>query len=354
MKHPTPTQKILSWFDQAGRHALPWRHHINPYRVWISEIMLQQTQVNTVIPYFERFIQKFPSLEHLANSKEDEVLHLWTGLGYYSRARNLYKTAQIISKNYQGQFPDDLEQLQNLPGIGLSTAGAIRAIGFNKLAPILDANVKRVLTRYHAIAGWPGSPVISKQLWALAGKHTSPIRPADYTQAIMDLGATICTRQQPKCVLCPLESECEAHKQERASFFPYRKPRKNLKTRDVYFILLRNKNGDILLQKRPPTGIWGSLWSLPELSPDTNINNWCTEFYSGKILNINYWPSFRHTFSHFHLHITPVLINIEDPKGSISTAKQIREIADTIWYNPKMPVECGLASPVKKLLEGIL
>lgn len=349
MNTQTPTQKILSWFDKEGRHTLPWRHHITPYRVWVSEIMLQQTQVSTVIPYFERFIQKFPSLEHLAKAKEDEVLHLWTGLGYYSRARNLYTTAQIISKNHQGQFPADLEQLQNLPGIGLSTAGAIMAIGFNQCAPILDANVKRVLTRYHAIEGWPNSPAISRQLWALASQHTSSLRPADYTQAIMDLGATVCTRQQPKCVLCPLESKCEAHKQERETLFPSRKPRKDLKTRSVYFVLLRNKNGDILLQKRPPTGIWGSLWSFPELSPDIDINNWCAKFYTDKILNINYWPSFRHTFSHFHLHITPVLINIEEP-----SAKQIRETVDTLWYNPKMPIECGLASPVKKLLEGIL
>lgn len=366
MTPPRLTQKLLKWFDHQGRHHLPWREQINPYRVWISEIMLQQTQVSTVIPYFERFMQKFPSLKQLAEAEEDAVLHLWTGLGYYSRARNLHKTAQIITQDYQGQFPNNLEQLEALPGIGRSTAGAIMAIGFNKKAPILDGNVKRVLARYHAIEGWPNAPMVSKQLWSLASTHTSSTQPADYTQAIMDLGATVCTRQQPKCVLCPLKLDCKAHQEERETDFPTPKPKKILNTRASYFILIRNLLGQILLEKRPPSGIWGSLWSLPECSPDTHIQTWCRQFYPSEILNITHLPSFRHTFSHFHLHITPVLIEMKDqlpetlshPSGAPSPTSErgnlarisLQETSERIWYNPNNPQDLGLPGPVKKML----
>jgi len=374
MTPPRLTQKLLQWFDQQGRHHLPWRQQINPYRVWISEIMLQQTQVSTVIPYFERFMQKFPSLKQLADAEEDAVLHLWTGLGYYSRARNLCKTAKIITQDYQSQFPNKLEQLEALPGIGRSTAGAIMAIGFNKKAPILDGNVKRVLTRYHAIEGWPNASDVSKQLWRVANTHTSPTRPADYTQAIMDLGATVCTRQQPKCVLCPLEVDCKAHQQERETDFPTPKTRKPLNTRASYLILIRNPAGQILLEKRPPSGIWGSLWSLPECLPDTDISKWCMKFYPSEILKITPLPNFRHTFSHFHLNITPILVEVNEPfpgtptrpfgappqrvRGRLSPTSGgeklvttfLRETSERIWYDPRNPQVIGLPGPVKKLL----
>jgi len=207
----TFSRRLLAWYDRAGRKNMPWQHPRPPYRVWLSEIMLQQTQVATVIPYFKRFIKAYPTLKKLANAPLDDVLALWAGLGYYARARNLHKTAQCLMSDFHGKFPDDLDTLQSLPGIGRSTAGAILAMGFEKRATILDGNVKRVLTRYHAIEGWPDDRVIQKELWAIAEKLTPHKHIAAYTQAIMDLGATLCTRTQPQCTACPFKRSCQAH-----------------------------------------------------------------------------------------------------------------------------------------------
>ncbi len=256
----TPTdfqQNILTWFDQHGRKDLPWQKDISPYRVWLSEIMLQQTQVTTVIPYFNAFIEKFPDINTLANAPLDEVLHLWSGLGYYARARNLHKTAQLIAE--LGYFPDSLEALNKLPGIGLSTAGAILSIAFNKSHPILDGNVKRVLTRFKAVSGWSGDSGVNKQLWAISAQLTPKQRVADYTQAIMDLGATLCTRNKPKCDACPIKSFCIAKLTDTVALFPAPKPTKFIPTKKLTLLLLRNIDHSILLEKRPPTGIWGGL-----------------------------------------------------------------------------------------------
>ena len=220
------SKKLLTWWDKSGRKDLPWQKNINPYRVWVSEIMLQQTQVTTVIPYFEKFMTKFPNVQSLAMANVDQVLHLWTGLGYYARARNLHKTAIIICEQYSARFPCDIDTMQSLPGIGRSTAAAILSIANGAHHAILDGNVKRVLTRLHTVDGWPGENKVMQQLWQLAEQYTPKKRVADYTQAIMDLGATLCTRSKPTCEQCPAQNQCLSFLQSRQTEFPNKKPKK--------------------------------------------------------------------------------------------------------------------------------
>jgi A/G-specific adenine glycosylase len=260
---------ILNWFDQHGRKNLPWQINKTPYRVWLSEIMLQQTQVNTVIPYFLRFLQQFPDLQTLSRAHEDEVLHLWAGLGYYSRARNLHRAARAIMENNHGEFPDTLVDLINIPGIGPSTAGAVLALAFNKRATILDGNVKRVLTRLHGIRKPINDKKTEQQLWDLAENYTPQKRIADYTQAMMDLGATCCTRARPSCSQCPLQRYCVAYKLGLVETLPAKKQSRSLPVRQATFVILK-KGDTFFLEKRPSTGIWGSLWSLPELAGKPN------------------------------------------------------------------------------------
>ncbi|MDA0977532.1 MAG: A/G-specific adenine glycosylase, partial [Proteobacteria bacterium] len=288
--------RLLDWFDSHGRKDLPWQLEISAYRVWVSEIMLQQTQVATVIPYFERFLARFPTVDRLAAANQDEVLHLWTGLGYYARARNLHKAAQQVMTDYNGEFPQTLEELTALPGIGRSTAGAILSICFGVRAPILDGNVKRVLTRVFAIEGWPGQAAVQKQLWAKADELTPSTRVADYTQAIMDLGALICRRSSPDCGACPFESDCLARQEDRIKAFPGSKPRKALPVRSTCMMVIQGKDG-VLLEKRPPTGIWGGLWSLPESDePEAFL-----EQHGLQATEIASLAPFRHSFTHYHL-----------------------------------------------------
>lgn len=336
---------LLEWFDKHGRKNLPWQQNITPYRVWVSEIMLQQTQVKTVIPYFNRFMNAFPSVHELANAKEDQLLHLWSGLGYYARARNLHKTAKIIVEQFNGKFPDQLELLEQLPGIGRSTAGAILSISMNSPTPILDGNVKRVLTRFHAISGSPQLRVIEKELWQLAATYTPSERNADYTQAIMDLGATLCTRTKPKCPVCPFKATCQAHLQARETEFPSKKQTKELPIKQTHLLLIHQPSGKVLLEKRPPSGIWGGLWCFPHCDTPRQAEKWCQINLQLKPKNITYLKSFRHTFSHFHLDITPVMLMIE------KVPSQAMESEEIIWYNVRNPDERGLAAPVKKLLE---
>jgi A/G-specific adenine glycosylase len=335
-------QHILAWFDQKGRKDLPWQQDISPYRVWLSETMLQQTQVTTVIPYFNAFVEQFPTLESLAQAPVDEVLHRWSGLGYYARARNLHKTAQLIAG--QGYFPDTLAELNALPGIGLSTAGAILSIAFKKSHPILDGNVKRVLARFKAVSGWPGTTVVNKQLWAIS-THLTPIdRVADYTQAMMDLGATVCTRSKPKCTDCPLEKHCLAKSTETVSLLPTRKPPKILPVKQLVFLLLSNNNKQTLLEKRPPTGIWGGLWSLPEFDSIESAHNWCLT-NNRPVIDSQTLATRRHTFSHYHLDYTPVLIQTDNLINFVMEANQ------TVWYNAKQINLLGLPAPIKLLLQ---
>lgn len=339
------SQSVLRWFDKHGRKHLPWQQSITPYRVWLSEIMLQQTQVTTVIPYFERFIARFPNVDTLAAAPIDEVLHLWTGLGYYARARNLHRCAQTVVTQYGGEFPDTVEALSELTGIGRSTAGAIVSIAHQKRAAILDGNVKRVLARYHAVDGWPGQTDTLNQLWEIAEEYTPKARTRDYTQAMMDMGAIICTRSKPSCDICPLQSGCLAYAQGKQTSYPGKKPKKTLPVKEVQLIMLRNPAGDIWLNQRPPQGIWGGLWSFPELAIDADPKAYVTHM-GAKAVEQETWDSYRHTFSHYHLDITPVLIQLAKTPTRISEAS-------SVWYNLHQPEALGLAAPVKKLLEKL-
>ncbi len=336
-------QAVLNWFDLYGRTHLPWQTSISPYRVWVSEIMLQQTQVSTVIPYFERFMQSFPSVEVLAGATEDEVLHHWTGLGYYARARNLHKTAKLISDNLDGDFPDTVEQLSELPGIGRSTAGAICSIAFKKPAAILDGNVKRVLARFAAIEGWPGQSAVHKRLWLEAETYSPLQRVADYTQAMMDLGATLCTRSSPNCEACPISADCIAYSRGQQTDYPGKKPKKKLPVKTTLFLLIHNQQGELLLQKNPPTGLWGGLWVFPQCDTDDAIEQACgdlgIEFSQYQLM-----PKQRHTFSHFHLDYQPLIIRAS------KVGTRVAETDNQVWYNPQKPLSLGMPAPIKALL----
>ncbi|NOQ63534.1 MAG: A/G-specific adenine glycosylase [Methyloprofundus sp.] len=338
-------QQLLGWFDQSGRKDLPWQHPATAYRVWVSEIMLQQTQVVTVIPYFNRFMQQYPDIQSLANAPLDEVLSLWAGLGYYARARNLHKTAGII--NQQASFPDTLDALVALAGIGRSTAGAILSIAFHKSTAILDGNVRRVLARYQAIYGWTASPAVSKQLWLVSEKYTPVERVADYTQAIMDLGATVCTRSKPQCTECPLQSDCLALQQKCVAELPTPKPRKKIPTKHSVFVIAIDKEQHFFLEKRAPTGIWGGLWSLPELEAEAGIEAWLQE-NSMTLLKQQALPLRRHTFSHYHLDYQPILIHID------KLINNVLEAENRLWYNHTQTQNIALPAPVKQLFDDII
>ncbi|MFT6957541.1 MAG: A/G-specific adenine glycosylase [Halieaceae bacterium] len=339
--------RVLNWFEHHGRHDLPWQADITPYRVWVSEIMLQQTQVKTVIPYFERFIAAFPTVEALASAPLDHVLHLWTGLGYYARARNLHKAATAVALDMGGQFPQSVEALCELPGIGRSTAGAISSIACGQRAAILDGNVKRVLARYHAVEGWPGTTAVHTALWVIAEQYTPKARFADYTQAMMDLGATVCTRSSPSCEVCPLVKGCDAHSQGKSLAYPGKKPRKVIPVKNTTFLMTRSQGGEILLEKRPSKGIWGGLWCFPEIEGVSQVANWCLNNCQSEPSAIDQWQPFRHTFSHYHLDITPVLAQLKgNPAGVMASERQL-------WYNLRQPQEVGLAAPVAKLLSTL-
>ncbi len=339
---------LLTWFDQYGRKHLPWQQQRTPYRVWVSEIMLQQTQVNTVIPYYERFMQRFPDVQALADADEDTVLHHWTGLGYYARARNLHKTAKLVATEHKGTFPESVDDLSALPGIGRSTAGAIRALGGGMHAVILDGNVKRVLCRVHCVEGAPDQPKVQHVLWQLAEQHTPRERCADYTQAIMDLGATLCARTKPACGLCPVNELCEARNTNRTADFPGKKPTKTLPVKSTYMLIFHHREAQqVLLEKRPPQGIWGGLWSFPETDDITSFDG----ALNGQVLSspgdAKQWSPLRHTFSHYHLDITPVVIPLD--RSHISIMENDR----WHWYDLQSPAELGLAAPVKKLLSKL-
>ncbi len=348
-KHVDFSQAVLNWFETHGRKNLPWQLKPNPYRVWISEIMLQQTQVTTVIPYYENFMQNFPDIKQLALADEDKVLHHWTGLGYYARARNLHKTAKIIYHEHHGVLPSTLDELVELPGIGKSTAGAIMTLADDKYAVILDGNVKRVLCRYHCVKGWPGQSDTQKQLWQLAERHTPSSNCRSYTQAMMDLGATLCTRTKPSCSVCPLQQGCEAYLTQKTTEFPYKKIKKKLPVKTTQMLILHDKSGEkVLLEKRPPSGIWGGLWSFPEIQVNDSISGYLQKY--GFVINAQTmpWNDIHHTFSHYHLNIKPQILWL---------AKEpilIMEKPDWHWYDLNSPTELGLAAPVKTLLKQLV
>ncbi|MDC8829758.1 A/G-specific adenine glycosylase [Alteromonas gilva] len=338
------SDRVLTWFDANGRKHLPWQQQISAYRVWVSEIMLQQTQVTTVIPYFERFMQRFPDVVSLADAPQDDVLHLWTGLGYYARARNLHKAAQQIAVQHNGEFPQTLEQVMALPGIGRSTAGAILSIACGQSHPILDGNVKRVLARYYAVSGWPGKRAVEDTLWQHATANTPATRTHHYTQAMMDLGAMICTRSKPACDQCPLQSDCIAYAQGQQSDYPGKKPKKILPVKRT-IMWIPFYQGSVLLTQRPQSGIWGGLWSFVEGDTDTSLPH-ALRSVTGSDFNTDALPGFRHTFSHYHLDIQPILIECRSLPAGISE--------DTHrWVDLSQSLTIGVPTPVKRILTGL-
>ena len=340
------SKAILNWFDVHGRKDLPWQINPSPYRVWISEIMLQQTQVNTAIPYYLRFMDSFPDIHSLSSASTDRVMHHWSGLGYYARARNLHKTSKIVQQEYNGVIPLDFDSLFKLPGIGKSTAGAILSLSDNQRHPILDGNVKRVLARFHAIEGWPGTKKIENKFWHFAESHLPKKRMADYTQAMMDLGATLCTRSKPNCMHCPLTERCEAKQMNQQDQFPTRKPAKAKAHHRLNLIILRVQN-KILLEKRPESGIWGGLSSLPELENNSPIDGWIKKRLESAPKKISEMNPVHHAFSHYTMDIFPIEVRMD----SSSCKLDLNE--NEFWYELDHPEEVGMASPVKKLLEQV-
>ncbi len=338
---------LLAWFDRHGRHDLPWQHPRDPYRVWLSEVMLQQTQVRTVIPYFERFVTALPGLAALAAAPLDSVLALWSGLGYYSRARNLHRCAQLCVECHGGTLPRDIAVLTDLPGIGRSTAAAILAQAHGDRHAILDGNVRRVLARFHGVHGWPGTAAVQKQLWELAEAHTPATRTADYTQAIMDLGATVCTRAKPRCDACPLADDCIALRDGLAASLPAARPARAIPERATTMLVVRDDAGRILLERRPPAGVWAGLWSLPECSDTASIEDELARRHARGIGTCRRLPELRHAFSHYRLRISPVCLSATRIAPAVGDGDILR------WTAPAELDGIGLPAPVRKLLESV-
>jgi A/G-specific adenine glycosylase len=337
----TIAARLLAWFDRAGRKSLPWQQDPTPYRVWVSEIMLQQTQVATVIGYYERFLQRFPDLRTLAQASVDDVLHLWTGLGYYARGRNLHRAAQQIVAEHDGELPDSLEEVEALPGIGRSTAGAILALSRGRRHPILDGNVKRVLSRYFGVDGYAGLPAVERKLWDLADRCTPAERVGAYTQAIMDLGATVCVRSRPLCHACPLSDDCYARARGLQSELPTPRPKKARPHKTAHAVIALRDDGAILLERRPPVGLWGGLWTFPQFDDLPAAREW---FHAMADRPVEELPPYLHAFTHFDLTLHPVLI-----RG----AHEHRGLADSdryCWYDPHHPPAIGLSKPAVDLI----
>lgn len=335
---------LLDWFARHGRHDLPWQRDPSPYRVWVSEIMLQQTQVAVVIPYFERFVQRFADLHSLAAAPLDEVLHLWSGLGYYARARHLHQAAQQACARHGGHLPMERALLQALPGIGRSTAAAILSLAGGQPEAILDGNCKRVLARCFAVPGWPGHSAVERRLWGLAERLTPPTAVAAYNQAMMDLGATCCTRTQPGCARCPLARGCQAYRQDRVAAYPAARPRRPLPVRQTRLLLIADPSGSVLLQRRPPAGLWGGLYCPPAIAADADPAAWCQQTLGLDVVRVEILPPRRHSFTHFHLDIAPLGLWLD---GAVA---QVGE-HDWHWADPGRPGLLGLPAPIKLLLQ---
>ena len=337
-------QQVLDWYQRFGRKTLPWQHEKTPYKVWLSEVMLQQTQVATVIPYFERFMARFPTVTDLAAAPLDEVLHLWTGLGYYARARNLHKAAQQVVNLHGGQFPQTFDEVAALPGVGRSTAGAILSLSLGQHFPILDGNVKRVLARYCAIDGWPGKKEVEKKLWDVSEQVTPAQGVSQFNQAMMDIGAMVCTRSKPKCELCPVNPGCMAYANSSWAKYPGKKPKQTLPERTGWFLLMQRGDG-VWLEQRPPVGLWGGLYCFPQFSTEQELQQWLQQraIDSSQLSQL---IAFRHTFSHFHLDIVPMWLELP-------VARTAMDEGAGLWYNLAQPPSVGLAAPVERLLDEL-
>ncbi len=335
---------LIRWHAGHGRHDLPWQQQRTPYRVWVSEIMLQQTQVVTVIRYYQRFIARFPDVQALAAAPMDEVLHLWSGLGYYSRARNLKSAAEIIVRDYGGDLPAQRDELARLPGIGRSTAAAILSLAFDRPEAILDGNVRRVLSRVFGIDGPPAAPATLRLLWAQAEACTPVGDNATYTQAIMDFGATLCTRHDPLCMHCPLQRDCVAFVTGRVRDLPTARTRATRRTRTVFMLLATRADGEVLLQRRPAEGIWGGLWTPPDFDSLEAAAHYCGSRLQQAQFDAEPLPLLKHGFTHFDLEITPIRVRCHGLNGGVM------EGAETLWYNARQPARIGLPAPIATLL----
>jgi A/G-specific adenine glycosylase len=335
--------RLIAWQRSHGRHELPWQGNTDPYPVWLSEIMLQQTQVETVIPYYRRFLARFPDLASLASAHEDEVLGHWSGLGYYSRARNLHAAARLIVADHGGRFPGDIEAIQALPGIGRSTAAAIAAFAFGQRRAILDGNVKRVLARVFGVEGWSGEKAVENRLWDLAEALLPETDIHAYTQGLMDLGATVCTRGRPRCEACPFQDDCLANRQGRQRELPGPRPKKTVPEKSIAMLVLL-RPGEVLLEKRPPTGIWGGLWSLPECGEKDDPARVAQGL--GYVVDApGELPAFTHTFTHFRLFIRPWVLVV----------RQVRAAAEPgrVWLSLDDLEGAALPTPVRRILQGL-
>jgi A/G-specific adenine glycosylase len=346
----TFANRLLRWFDQHGRKDLPWQQSTgqdgrDSYRVWLSEVMLQQTQVATVIPYFQRFVTRLPTLPELAAADEDTVLALWAGLGYYRRARFLHRAAQTSVAEHGGALPRDFDALSALPGIGRSTAGAILAQAHGLRFAILDGNVKRVLTRYHGVHGHPGQSAVEKQLWQHAVEHTPDRRIADYTQAIMDLGATVCVRSRPLCDACPLREDCVAKRDHLTAQLPSPKPSKSIPTRSTVMLILRDTQGRVLLERRGPQGVWSGLWSLPEATAHDDA--WRNAQRLARLDDAQALAPFTHVFSHYRLNVEPLLFDGATAHAAVADNPALR------WCDAGERDALGLPAPVRTLLQSL-
>jgi A/G-specific adenine glycosylase len=337
-------RRLLDWFDRHGRHDLPWQHPRTPYRVWISEVMLQQTQVATVIPYFERFVAALPTVAALAAADEDRVLALWSGLGYYRRARHLHAAARVCVARHAGDLPRDFDAVAALPGIGRSSAGAILALAHGQRHAILDGNVRRVLARFHGVRGRPGDRRFEDRLWRHAYRHTPSIRVADYTQAVMDLGATVCTRASPRCRDCPQSRGCLAYAQSLTAELPQPRAGRARPVRQIVWLVLGDRQGRILLQQRGPDGVWPRLWSLPEA-----VDRAAARRAAGGLAVLGRrppiaLPEVRHGFTHFSLRAAPVYWRGANGRGKAGEAPGLR------WCGPEQIAALGVPAPVRKLI----
>jgi A/G-specific adenine glycosylase len=343
--------RVIAWQREHGRRDLPWQGTRDAYRIWLSEIMLQQTQVATVLPYYRRFVDEFPTVSALASAPLARVLELWSGLGYYRRAHHLHAAARIVVDQHGGRFPDDAATLETLPGIGRSTAAAIAAFARGERGAILDGNVKRVLARHRGIEGWPGAPAVAGALWRVAhellppetGGAPAPI--ARYTQGLMDLGATVCTRTRPRCDACPVAGDCVARREGTTASLPSPRPRKALPRREIAVFLLE-RDGKVLLEQRPPVGIWAGLWSLPEAPAGTDVETWLAGRFNAMAGWFRSLPPLTHAFTHFSLTMRGVRVPIAQwPNGA--------EAPGVAWFEREAALAAALPAPIRRMLEVI-
>ena len=334
--------RLIAWQKKHGRHDLPWQNTVDPYAIWVSEIMLQQTQVGAVIGYYGKFMARFPTIEDLANATQNEVLQHWSGLGYYSRARNLHKAAQRIFADFNGQFPQDFEAIQSLPGIGRSTAAAIAAFAFHQPQTILDGNVKRVLARHFLVEGWTSTPAIEKKLWQLAESLLPQQDMIAYTQGLMDLGATVCTRSKPTCSVCPLSASCGALQEHRVATLPTPKPKKTTPTKKTTMLAILHHQ-QILLERRSEKGIWGGLYSLPEYETDADIRQIIQENFKAEIDAHRVLTPFTHVFTHFKLDIQPHAVEIRFLPKSLPEKYH--------WHPLQEALQAAIPTPIRHILQ---